>query len=325
MSAHSDALAVLFHCDTYVNLFPSGMPRRACLRRQLEVDANGKPKRPACASGCPIGAEVLRALEGVPRRVCEKCLALLVGDEAEGPCPTCTARRMERAVPATWFLPPGGAPAQDVIWSGKLPDVPIAPPKATTIGLTAEDAAAAARRVTEALGSPAARARAATPRPAPVAAAPKPPREPPPPPAPRRTCACGCGRELRADNLSGYSSLCGSSMSAKKTGRLVALAEEETMPKGMRAGGPCPKCGSKGTRHLSGCTENGKAPKLPPPPPKAKQAPRLRVAGKFDPSTLTLDELVEHLGACKAELARRADAYEEQAKAARAALVEAAA
>lgn len=121
----TDVLADLVACDRYRGLFPAGMPFRACLRRQLEKQHEGKgwvPRRPFCASECPLGFEVCEAIEGVPLGTCTRCGAALVGTTA---CEPCGEERSLHVVPRR---SPERPPPQDRIWSAGAPDAPIAPP-----------------------------------------------------------------------------------------------------------------------------------------------------------------------------------------------------
>jgi hypothetical protein len=167
----------LVACDALRGQFPRGVPRRACLRRQLQLRPDGKdwaPAHPGCA-GCELGRQVRAEVEaaGVILEVCERHGAAIMGEacdvcEAEGiakgkPCPGCggierhapsgCARKWRRSVgervPATYR-----GPVSTVIWSSEVPDVPIAAPTRHGAGLSDEDARAAARRVREALAHP---------------------------------------------------------------------------------------------------------------------------------------------------------------------------
>jgi hypothetical protein len=80
--------------------------------------------------------------------------------------------------------------------------------------------------------------------------------------------------------------------------RPVTPAKEETMPRGMRAT-PCPKCGSKGTRHRAGCGG---------PAAVATSAARAG-AQPFDPALLSDQDLA----ACVRELVHRRATIEREA------------
>jgi hypothetical protein len=123
----SARLLELFTCERLREQFPRGMSRRACVRRQLEHRKDGKgwtPAHPACAVDCPQSRETLDAVFGVVASTCAKCGAAVIATDA---CPTCAEKRsvhqvQPREVPR--------APAQDRLWSGEVPDVPIGGPPA---------------------------------------------------------------------------------------------------------------------------------------------------------------------------------------------------
>lgn len=106
---------------------------------------------------------------------------------------------------------------------------------------------------------------------------------------------------------------------------------EVEMPKGKRAA-PWSCCGSKSFRHMKGCAKAVSPNPLKPAPvkelkPNRKETPRLvRVASSklFDAAEATVDQLVETIDACRAELAGRQDQVERQLEAIRKAIGEAA-
>ena len=131
----TDVLTETFRCEKYVSMFPTGMPLRSCLRRQLERVALAKQQprdwpaaKPFCAGECPLGrANLERArAAGVEARTCPLCGSALVGAHS---CETCLARRIEagKEVPRG-VLPPPVAQMSERIWSGQVPDVPFVPP-----------------------------------------------------------------------------------------------------------------------------------------------------------------------------------------------------
>jgi endogenous inhibitor of DNA gyrase (YacG/DUF329 family) len=134
----ADRLGELFRCERYLTLFPSGMPKRACLRRQLErlsaTDTRGKPApiaawpaaKPFCAMECQLGVTNLEDLRraGVPLATCPKCGAAQVGAGQAAACPGCLPD--EKLVPPK--RPPAKAEMSARIWSGEALDVPIGAP-----------------------------------------------------------------------------------------------------------------------------------------------------------------------------------------------------
>jgi hypothetical protein len=121
-------LATLVQCERHVALFPSGMPVRACLRRQAERQRGAKagtlgpPPKPFCAGQCAQGREIatLAASVGVQAAACPTCGAALIGGVA---CEVC----MDTKAPAKGFLP-AGVEKSERIWTETLPDVPFSPP-----------------------------------------------------------------------------------------------------------------------------------------------------------------------------------------------------
>jgi hypothetical protein len=188
-----------------------------------------------------VRAEVEAA--GVVLGVCEEHGAAIVG---EAGCDRCGAdeprKRGEPQARAGGAREPRPvvalqrAPVSRVIWGENAPDAPIAAPARRGVGLSVEDAEAAADRVRASLRHPTA---VAAPPPGAV-----PPRriEHPAPSAPAH-------HEPPA-----------------------APAEEDSMPKGKRSE-PMTCCGSMGSRHMGNCKERGKAPK-PPPPARGARAAR---------------------------------------------------
>lgn len=151
----NEALSRLVQCERHRNLFPSGMPLRACLRRQLGRQPGtkgtlGPPTHGYCASGeCALGYTMAEAAKahGIATAVCPTCGAVLFDGAA---CEVCTAAAQEKrgAPPATGFLP-RGIEKSERIWSKDAPDAPIGPPPAgPTPG--EERATAALKRVREA-------------------------------------------------------------------------------------------------------------------------------------------------------------------------------
>lgn len=277
----NDVLAALVTCEVYREAFPQGMPRRGCLRRQLEQRRAGKewePVKPFCASSCPVGrvvrAEVARA--GLELGACVACGAATIGE----PCTACVEKRKERAVPAR---SPERAPPQERIWAKDAPDAPIAPMPRHDVGLTVEQVAEAVEHVREAVRHPrrAATARRAPPRveverhaeaPRPHPPAPLAPANPEPP---------------------------------------VQPAEEEHVPtRKMREPKKC--CGSKGSRHMSGCAEDGKRPPRPARVPRP--APAASSAYVVPIDQLSDEDLAQSIAQARAEIVRRREAAEGRAK-----------
>jgi hypothetical protein len=246
----NQALHELVVCDVLRGTFPRGVPRRACLRRQLELAREGKgwaPKHPSCAA-CPFGGQVRALVEaaGIVLGSCARHGSAIVGEDRCEACAGEAPERQERppclecgstSKHAATCSRPGreprtrsgaerashpvvtlrGAPVSTVIWSEGAPDAPIAAPARRDVGLTPEDTQAAAARV-----------RAALRRPTAVAT---------PPPT------------TRAD---------------------TNHEEEDVMPTGIRAA-PCKGCGTKGSKHRQ---VNGKDC-----PERGKSAPSARAAG----------------------------------------------
>ncbi len=136
MPVIADALSRFIRCPRFVALFPSGMPVRACLRRQVELralkDAKGEirgwePVHEGCI-GCRAGLENLKA-SGAYARSCSKCGAGVVSLKRSAPCLECE----DVAAAEHPTLPPRAPPDQDRIWTeGAVPDVPLGPPPATS-------------------------------------------------------------------------------------------------------------------------------------------------------------------------------------------------
>lgn len=138
-TTEAEQLAALFRCERYLHLFPTGMPLRACLRRQLErqlaLDGKRRPlpiedwpaAKPYCAEECLLGRGNLAAARaaGVPAETCLKCGAAQVGSGSAAPCQGCPEN--EKQVPRG-HLPPPGPGLSSRIWNGEAPDVPIGPP-----------------------------------------------------------------------------------------------------------------------------------------------------------------------------------------------------
>jgi hypothetical protein len=151
----TDALSVLFDCSRFVHLFPTGMPVRACLRRQMEhravKDAKGAirswtPAHEYCATACELG-KARRRIAAVPASTCPKCGAARIGAVAQESCGQCEdlAAPKKAPPPTSTRLP---APEQERIWrEGAVPDVGIATMARKDVGLSAADEAAIAERV----------------------------------------------------------------------------------------------------------------------------------------------------------------------------------
>jgi hypothetical protein len=184
-----ESLQVLFRCERFVSQFPHGMTVRACLRRQYEKrvlrDSRGKVvdatlERPFCALECGMGARHTADARaaGVDLGTCGTCGAGLIGES----CTTCeeavAAREVRRA-------PSPRRPEVSVrLWTGEVPDVPIAPLPAARPGLAPADAVAALERVRTAVLIHSGPAPAAATRPA----------RPADPPPQETTMACSdCG------------------------------------------------------------------------------------------------------------------------------------
>jgi hypothetical protein len=142
MSApEADLLGRLFRCERFVGLFPTGMPMRACLRRQLDrlvtLDGKGQQRpardwpaaKPFCAGECSLGRQHLEEARaaGVPAETCLRCGSAQVGSGSAAPCVGCEPDAKE--VPHG-HLPPAARLRSDRIWTGEVPDPPIAPPSA---------------------------------------------------------------------------------------------------------------------------------------------------------------------------------------------------
>lgn len=184
-------LAELFHCDRFVGMFPTGMPYRACLRRQAErkrlVGPNGKPAEwadvhPYCAAECPLGRENAARFPGVARS-CPSCGAARLGGAA---CTSCSAAAAGDQVPVGVLPRPSLPP-----WRPDLPDTPFVPPKASP-----RAAPLLPRQHRPTTTAPSADTQEPT--------------MPKPSPSPeRRTCAApGCSKPLRSDNRSGACTAC---------------------------------------------------------------------------------------------------------------------
>lgn len=259
----NDVLAALVTCEVYREAFPQGMPRRGCLRRQLEQRRAGKewePVKPFCASSCPVGrvvrAEVARA--GLELGACVACGAATIGE----PCTACVEKRKERAVPAR---SPERAPPQERIWAKDAPDAPIAPMPRHDVGLTVEQVAEAIEHVRQAVKHP---RRAAAPR--------SPPRVEP-----------------------------------EKQEEPARPAEEEHVPK-RKAREPMKCCGSKGSRHMSGCADSGKKAPKPVRSPRRSVGPTSAYVVPVD--QLSDEDLAKSIAQARAEIVRRKEQSEGRAK-----------
>ncbi len=133
MTAGAERLTDLFRCERFVQLFPRGMSRRACMRRQVERQRDGKgwaPRHPSCAVDCRQGEDTRAALAGVMAEACGKCGSAVIGTDE---CPTCQEKRAERE-PLRQAIERTEVSAR--LWEkGVVPDVPIGPPPATAPGL----------------------------------------------------------------------------------------------------------------------------------------------------------------------------------------------
>jgi hypothetical protein len=152
----TELLGELFHCERYLSLFPSGMPKRACLRRQLErqpaKDASGKARplaewpapKPFCATECQVGRSQLQELRaaGVAATTCPSCGAALVGAGAAETCPGCEPDEAPRS---GLQARPRVAPSVR-IWTGEAPDVPLPGPEKTRAALGERPVASAGVR-----------------------------------------------------------------------------------------------------------------------------------------------------------------------------------
>ncbi len=221
----TDRLLELFRCELLVQIFPRGMSRRSCLRRQLERRREGedwRPTHPACASGeCVLGRETVAATEGIGATWCRTCGAAVIGS------PACGACAEQRAVTEVPRRDPERAPPQERLWSGEVPDVPLGPPPAAL--------------------------------------------------APRPKVPFSFGTSTAALEARAKRARAAAAKEAQvTTERPATPAKEIEMPKGHRSV-PCKECGSKGTRHLSVCSQAGKPaakPASPKPGPKAAPARR---------------------------------------------------
>lgn len=338
----SDVLLDLVACETLRGSFPRGVPRRGCVRRQLELARDGKdwdPKHPGCA-GCELGRQVLAEVEaaGVALDTCEKCGAAVVGTNG---CEGCAAAGEVSSKAPPRVLPAGQrGPVSTVIWDPKAPDVPIAARPRHGAGLSPEDTQAAAERVRESLRHPT--TVAAPPAGAVLARRIEHEDADPLPAAPRavvgivgghaglsggtdasaarlaaprqttawtavmtdRTCRCGCGRQLRKNNTSGWSGYCNPARySAGERPPRPSRAKESTMS--------CGNCGKDGHNARS-CSEKKPEPKSAPPVQGgrgAKVVPlrRSRAAGKpgaVDALLARRERLVKDRKALDAELAQ---------------------
>jgi hypothetical protein len=231
-----------FRCERYVDRFPSGMPYKACLRRQLERQGSlrpgkeGPPRNEFCALSCQTGRRIHSEFVHLGLAYCPRCGGALIGS-AE--CGTCAERALEEnRGPAKGFLPTAKATASERIWDGRAPNAPLGPPPGApkpppAVGLAPVEERAAPVR-TACIGGIVLREDELEPEtsPAPPAAEPLPP--PPAPTAPVNTQPPA-----------------------------TVPAEEDPMPKGKRTT-PAPCCGTMSTaRHKMGCTGKAKAEKLP--------------------------------------------------------------
>jgi hypothetical protein len=306
----SDTLADLVSCERYRGSFPAGMPRRACLRRQLEQKREWKgwaPVRPACAA-CPLGGAVRGEVEraGVALGTCSGCGAALVGETV---CEPCAATTRSIAGPRVYGEPcPGcgsvsnhkancsrpprparggrarrhgpAAPA-----AGARPHVPLAGPVLVSTriwGPDAPDAPIASGRRHD-VGLTAAQVAEAAER---VREAMK---------HPTRVATPGSGATRRADKPpesrenDAETRTNGASRGApitetpapqaqqhaRRAEPPAQPAQETTMPAGLRST-PCPGCGTKGSKHRQvdgkDCPERAKGPHAAAEKPKAGPA-----------------------------------------------------
>lgn len=127
----TEVLRQLFRCERYAATYPHGMTVAACLRRQLERQRSAKPSqvgppaKPFCAEECPTGRAHRAACAGLASGACPSCGAALIETTR---CTTCEAAREERSrEPARGHLPVKRVPESVRLWTGEVPDVPIAP------------------------------------------------------------------------------------------------------------------------------------------------------------------------------------------------------
>lgn len=303
-------LDALFRCD----YFQREYAYKHCLRRQLErqeavvvvresaggtpvpphkVTQAGPPVHAHCASGrCEQGAGVRALFPSLPLSTCGDCGTALVGVTD---CPTCAARAAEGKPPRV--LPVKPVPSER-IWKENLPEAPFVPPATK---LPQEGPRAHGQRVAGADGSRPSEeqhpeAAGMEDRPAPLCPAGRRDSEEGGPPAP----------------------------SAAAISRSPARpAEEDDMPKGVRPGGPCKGCGSKGNRHIGDCPEAGKAkvaaPKAAAPRKVQPQRIPRRSRNGFDPQALSDEQLAD----CVREACDRRERIEREAAARVAKLAEA--
>lgn len=271
----SERLVELFRCEKHLGLFPRGMTRKACLRRQLDRTRAGKdwaPAQPFCAQECPLGAQTRIALADVLAFSCDRCGQAVIGEERCPSCATAGAVEARRAEAAR-------GPVSTRLWTGEVPDVPLGPPPATSehsgfrpevvegFAGDPEMAARARRRAREAAASSNEVEKEEQPPPAPpeAPANPEPPAEEP--------------------------------------------VQENQMPKGQRDE-PCKGCGTTASRCKKSCpTKTGK-PKARPAPARAEKrpaAPAATSAYVVPVGQLEDDDLVQSIADCRAELARRKD------------------
>jgi hypothetical protein len=244
----ADRLGELFRCERYLSLFPTGMPKRACLRRQLErlpsTDARGKvlpldawpPAKVFCAKECALGRENLVAIQAfaIQATTCTACGSALVGG---GACPGCAARALDagKSVPSGNLAKTalGQAPMSTRLYTGEVPDVAIGPPPGAAP--KRHEPRGAARVEVAGSGAP------------PVAPKAAPYRAPPTGPAPRapaeeaETMAKGtgtkqcriCGKGLRVDNTRG---ICGKPCKPKDGKPAAASPPKERSPAPTKSG-----------------------------------------------------------------------------------------
>jgi hypothetical protein len=141
------------------------------------------------------------------------------------------------------------------------------------------------------------------------------------------TCR-GCGATVGDAQLQLHPGVCGTCHRKKHLEPLkppapVAAPEPDHQEGTMPRGKPSEKrtcCESNGTRHLATCPAQGKAPaaKKPEAPQKRPRTPTLvRVASSklFDTQEATVEQLVETISACRAELEDRQEQLRAQLEA----------
>lgn len=320
-------LSELFDCSRFRNLFPSGMPVRACIRRQLEArevaDGKGKklePRHAYCANECALGREKLAQLPASSAWTCSACGAAVINADS---CEVCQEKRSVTTVRRS---PPPNPPAQKRIWAPDAPDAPLGPPPATSeysghrpkvawapgsttdarlLALSQQRARREAAEANEKGPADVRRALAEPPHEAAPSAKPEPttlpgpvdPATPPARPAEETTMAkpnedkklcSNCKRTpLRSDNESG---ICGGCRRAPAKGRAQspAPAKEPVAPP--------PEQKRERLREL-----------IRREPSKPRAGKNAVGVGSFDARGRQVEELLAIIDACKAEVRRQRD------------------